>query len=148
MGPSSVRLGLGVCVACFACGVIGSAILAQNDDIRVTFHEPKTDVAAIVLPVEGNQRIQLQYTGMMAFGLTIDNQKLLCCGAGAIRTNFKIDDLVVHPNAVPNMGKALPPDRFGKARAGIQSTFTHANIQITQMLEVIPSKAATIRIYR
>ncbi len=143
MNPSCVRLSLGACVACLAFGVLASTMLAQNDDIRVTFHEPKTDVAAIVLPVEGNQRIQLQYTGMMSFGLTIDNQKLLCCGAGAIRTNFKIDDAIVHPNAVPNQGKALPPDRFGKPRAGIQSSCVHSNVHITQMLEVIPSKAAT-----
>ena len=33
----------------------------------------------------------------MAFGLMVD-QKNLCCGPGAIRTTFKIDDRVWHPN--------------------------------------------------
>jgi hypothetical protein len=134
---------------------------------RVVFREPTVDVAQVVLPTETNQRIQLQYVGMMAFGLTIDNQKMLCCGAGAIRTVFKIDEKIVHPNVPavgvqggmvvqggvivqggivgPNgfqQGKPLPPDRNGKVRPGMQSSFVSDGIHITQYLEVVPSEAA------
>lgn len=86
----------GAVVALVAGVLVGSFALAQDADYTVTFHEAKTDVAAIVLPVETNQRIQIQYTGMMGFGLMIDNTKYLCCGAGAIRTNFKIDGSLIH----------------------------------------------------
>src|SRR5690349_3993184 len=82
-----------------------AVLAAPNGEFTVTFHDPKTDVAAIVLPVETNQRIQLQYVGMMGFGLTVDG-KMLCCGAGAIRTNFKIDDAIIFPN---NPGNPVKP---------------------------------------
>lgn len=122
--------------------VVGVVAFAQEGEYAVTFHEPKTDVAAIVLPVEGNQRIQIQYTGMMCFGLMIDNTKYLCCGAGAIRTNFKIDGQIHYPNNVGNVAQPLPPDRFGRPRPGTQTSFNVNGIQITQQLEVIPSKPA------
>lgn len=122
-----------------------TAILAQDGEVRVTFHEPKIDVAAIVLPIEGPQRVQIQHTGGMAFGLTVDN-KLLCCGAGAIRTDFKIDEQMVHPNVglnrPPNNILPLPPNRLGKPQAGAQSSFVHGKVHITQKLEVIPSRPA------
>lgn len=120
---------------------IATALLAQNGEFSVTFHEPKTDVVAFNLPVETNQRIQYQYVGMMGFGLTVD-QKMLCCGAGAIRTNFKIDDAIIYPNNVGNQVKQLPPDRAGRVRTGMQTSLIVGNIHITQLLEVIPSKPA------
>jgi hypothetical protein len=87
--------------------------------------------------------VQYQYIGMMSFGLTVDQNITLCCGPGAIRTNFKIDNRITYPNT-PNIGAPLPLDRFGKARKGIQSMFTDgpSKLQITQQLEVVPSKPA------
>lgn len=126
-------------VAAVSAAILAAASTAQDNPVRVTFHEPKTDLATIAMPVQGPQRIQYQYTGQMAFGITVDN-KMLCCGAGAIRTNFKIDGNIVHPTPVAQQPQPLPKDRFGKVRVGVQSSFTHQKIQITQMLEVIPSK--------
>jgi hypothetical protein len=126
---------------CAALGVFAARLPAQTDDIRVTFQEPKVEVAEIVRPVDTNQRIQFQYVGMMSFGLTVD-QKYLCCGAGAIRTNFKIDNAIVYPNNVGNQAKALTPDRFGRVRPGMEASLVSGSIHITQRLEVIPSKPA------
>jgi hypothetical protein len=84
--------------------------------------------------------VRYQYVGAMAFGLTVD-QKNLCCGAGAIRTTFKIDDRIVLPN-VPGMGQPLPPDRTGRHHLGQQVAFNADGVQITQIFEVIPSKPA------
>jgi hypothetical protein len=128
--------------------VFTAALAGQNGEIRVTFHEPKTDVADVVLPVEAKQRIQFSYVGMMGFGLTIDQQKWLCCGAGAIRTNFKIDDAIVHPNNVGNKALVLPADRVGRIRPGMQTSFAVGNVHITQILEVIPSKPAPGQVKR
>jgi hypothetical protein len=120
-----------------------AALAAQDGDVRVTFHEPTTDIAAAVaLPVEPIQRIQYQYVGTMAFGLTIDQQKWLCCGPGAIRTTFKVDNTIVFPNVVGVKPQPLPPDAFGRVRPGLQTSLAVGNVHITQVLEVIPSKPA------
>jgi hypothetical protein len=117
-------------------------VAAQEPAYTVTFREPQTEVANIVQPVEPNPRIQYQYTGMMAFGLTVDQNIMLCCGAGAIRTNFKVDNLIRHPN-IAGMGTPLPPDRTGKPRRGIQASYQTDGMLITQMLEIIPSKSTS-----
>src|SRR5262249_23506496 len=70
------------------------------------------------------------------------DQKMLCCGAGAIRTNFKIDDAIIHPNNVGAQVKPLPADRSGRVRPGMQTSLIVGNVHITQSLEVIPSKPA------
>lgn len=127
-----IALGLVVATTC--------GLLAQSGPVRVVFHEPKTEAVAAILPVDGRQRIQYTNTGAMAFGLTVDG-KNLSCGAGAIRTNFKIDGQLVHPNVAVNAVKPLPADRNGKPRPGAQSSFDANGVRITQMLEVIPSKS-------
>lgn len=128
------------------CGILilsaAMAGVAAAQNIDITFHEPKTDVAEVIVPAETNARIQYQHVGMMAFGLMIDQQKHLCCGAGAIRTVFKIDDRLFHPNTPNGKPQPLPPDRFGKVRPGMQSSYVADNVRFTQRLEVIPSKAA------
>ena len=128
-------------------------ITASAQDVSVKFHEPRTESVNIVSPVDPVQRLQLQYVGQMAFGLIYENRIMMCCGAGAIRTNFKIDDRIVMPmgqvrvglaaNGINNQagGTPLPPDRAGKPRVGTQSTFTSDGVQITQWLELIPSKS-------
>ena len=123
-------------------------IAASAQDATVKFHEPRTEVADIVLPVDPVQRIQIQHVGQMAFGLVYENRIMMCCGAGAIRTTFKIDDRIVmplgqfRPGVNNNGGAPLPPDRAGKPRVGSQSTFASDGVQITQWLELIPSKPA------
>lgn len=123
----------------------------------VTFRESRSDPANLVAPLDPTPHIHYQYVGAMAFGLTLNQgaaapgagglQRVLigganlCCGAGAIRTTFKIDDRVWHPN-VPGMGQPLPPDKTGRARMGLQAVFIPDGVHITQVLEIVPSKAA------
>jgi hypothetical protein len=118
------------------CAILG----AQSPEYTIAFREPTTEVANIQLPIEAAPRIQFAATGMMGLGLKIDEKKWLCCYDGAIRTTFKIDNAIVFPNNVGNVAK-LAPDRLGRPRHGVQSTFVVGNVHITQILEVIPSKA-------
>jgi hypothetical protein len=131
----SIRL-----IAC--CGVlgVGVALVAQDRAVSVKIHPERVEAAQAVLPVEPNPRIQIQYVGMMGFGLMVDNRHHLCCGAGAIRTNFKIDERIVYPNV---QGKQpLPPGPFNKKRHGQQTAWAVDNLQITQVLEIVPSKSS------
>ncbi|MCI0366586.1 MAG: hypothetical protein L0219_22205 [Phycisphaerales bacterium] len=106
--------------------------------VTVKIHEPKTEITEVILPVDPNPRIQINGVTQMNFGLMVDNTKWLCCGQGAIRTNFKIDGQVVYPNNNPQ--QALPPGPFNKKRIGHQVVFQLNNVNITQTVEVVPSK--------
>ncbi|MCI0377669.1 MAG: hypothetical protein L0215_08695 [Gemmataceae bacterium] len=106
--------------------------------VVVKVHEGKTEVTEAILPVDPTPRIQIRPTGGMGLGLTVDGNKMLCCGDGAIRTNFKIDDQIVYPKV--GMQQQLPAGSAAKKRYGFTSTFTHDNIEITQEMEIVPGK--------
>jgi len=108
--------------------------------VTVKIDQPKSEASQASLPVEPNPRLQIQYVGMMGIGLTVDNNITLCCGPGAIRTNFKIDGRVVYPNAAGQ--QPLPPGPLGKKRHGLQASWTYDQLTFTQIIEVVPSKAA------
>lgn len=107
--------------------------------VVVRFHEERKEgvAAAEIDPV---QRIRVQHMGSMMFGLTVDEKVMISTGAGSIYPIFKIDDRVLKPSCGP--AGPLPPGPGGKRRNGGQSTWVVNKLQITELLEVIPSKAA------
>jgi hypothetical protein len=128
------------------CGVVGAALAAQDRPVTVKVHPERVDAPQAALPIESGLRIQIEYVGMMGFGLTVDGRYPLCCGAGAIRTTFKIDDRIFYPNV---QGKEpLPPGPSDKKRYGQQVTWAIDNLQITQVLELVPSKSAEPKRWR
>lgn len=131
-----------VVAAAVVCLEVGAASQSQEarSPVSVKFHEPKTDVAQVVLPVNPTPQIAIQATGQFGLGLVAEGNKMLCCGPGAIRTNFKIDNQIVYPN-VPQQ-QPLPPGPFNKKRLGYHSTFQFNNVHITQVLEIVPSRPA------
>ena len=127
-------------------GLVGVALLpslAQEPrspvQVKIEAAEQIEAVEDQALPVDPKQRVFWQYTGNMAFGLTVDDdQKMLCCGAGAIRTIISIDNQILFP-ANPG-SQQLPPGPRNKRRLGYQTTAIRQNVHITQMVEAIPSK--------
>lgn len=127
--------------------LVGSAVLlpfaalsaqAPPQRYEVKFHEPKTEFVAVALPVDLTPRIQIQAVGNMCYGIQVPNRGLLCCGAGAIRTSFKIDDRPMYP-AVGGYSR-LAPERPGQVREAYQVVWNHDGLVITQTLELVPSR--------
>lgn len=129
-----------------AAALVLSALIAADGNTQdanrpatAKINEPKSEAAQAALPVEPNPRLQIQYVGMMGIGLTVDNNITLCCGPGAIRTNFKIDGRVLYPNTRGQ--EALPPGPGGRKRNGLQATWTNGDLTFTQIIEIVPSQA-------
>src|SRR5688572_17095462 len=78
--------------------VVPAQTTKRQGTVSVTLHEPVVDYHGAAGPVDPKQRIEIQYTAHMAFGLVVDDRIQLCCGAGAITTLFKVDGAVVVPN--------------------------------------------------
>src|SRR5262245_5751681 len=114
-----IRPAAGVAVVLLALIAVDGNTQDANRPATAKINEPKSEASQASLPVEPNPRLQIQYVGMMGIGLTVDNNITLCCGPGAIRTNFKIDGRVLYPNTQGQ--QPLPPGPGGKKRNGLQS---------------------------
>lgn len=117
---------------------------AQNPPVKVKFHEPKIDIREggdePTGPIDPTVRVQIQNSGGMAFGLSADGIRLTF-GTESIRTMFKIDGNMVYPSApLPTPLPAKTPQ--GKARHGFYSAYSHGSLQITHVVEAVPTKPA------
>lgn len=109
-----------------------------NRPVRVKIIEEKTEVQEEAnLPLDPINRCQLQFTGQMAYGLTVDN-KQLTFSAGGARTTFKIDNQIIYPNV--GVTQPLPPGPQKKVRHGGMSSFNHGTLRLTQICEVVPGR--------
>src|SRR5438067_12375868 len=60
--------------------------------VQVKIHEAdKLEATEVNLPVDPVQHVRYTYVGNFCYGLYVDN-KLLCCGDGAIRPSIRIDN--------------------------------------------------------
>lgn len=104
---------------------------------QVRFHEARTETTEVFLPVDPQVRITTPYTGNMCIGIHVDG-KLLCCGDGAIRTAFKVDNQIMQPT--DSGTKPLPKGPTGTGRNGFEANWAFNNLHFTQIVEVIPSR--------
>jgi hypothetical protein len=114
---------------------------ATGQQVKVKIEEEKTvegEEVAATGPVDPQLAINPTFPGGMSYGLAAGQQRLTF-SAGSARTLLQIDGQILGPN-VQQM--ALPPDNKGKARNGVQSTFTHGKVTITQVMEVVPGRSS------
>jgi hypothetical protein len=105
----------------------------------VRFHEPRTEGTPQAAPVDPAVHIRIAHSGRMMFGLTADQNLTLTTG-NSIRTSFRLDEQVLQPVSGP--AGPLPVAPGGKRRTGGLSSWTTNNVQFTQWLEVVPTKAS------
>lgn len=111
-----------------------------NPSVKVKFHEPRTEITEGNAPIDPTLRVNIQMSGGMAYGLNAENVRLTF-SSGSARTNFKIDNQMVFPATQQPI--ALPAKTpAGKARHGFYSSFKHADLTITQVIEAVPSQPA------
>jgi hypothetical protein len=113
---------------------------SQEPPVQVKILESETiqDVD-IYVPVDPAQRVKYNYVGNFCYGLYVDNV-ILCCGDGAIRPSFRVDNQNFFAPQAP--AQPLPASKSGKQRTGMQCSYSPPNtkVTITQILEVVPSK--------
>jgi hypothetical protein len=116
--------------------VPGFAQQQSTKPVKVTIQEEKAEI--IALPLDPAVRIEYQYTGNMQYGVTAEG-KMLTCGPGAAHTMFKVDNQILFPDVV-SQPKALPSGPNNKKRNGIETTWKHGDVQVTQVIEVIAGR--------
>src|SRR5439155_8953295 len=83
----------------------------------------------------------------MAFGLSVNGQRLCYNPQGGIGTTLRIDGQMVYPGGGAGTWEvrrqALPPGRFNKQRYGYTSVWSLNRIRVTQVVEIVPSRPAT-----
>src|SRR5262245_49884383 len=83
------------------CAVLPAA-LAQTPPakpVQVTIQEEQTESSDRSLPLDPAVRVEYQYVGNMAFGVTGEGRRLTC-GAGSAGSVFKIDGQVYYPEEI------------------------------------------------
>jgi hypothetical protein len=127
------------CVVCLGLLALALPVSGQQQatkPVQVTIQEEKAEIVA--LPLDPAVRIEHQYTGNMQYGVTAEG-KMLTCGAGAAHALFKVDNQILFPDVV-SQPKALPAGPNNKKRNGIQSTWKHGDVQVTQIIEIIAGR--------
>jgi hypothetical protein len=130
--------GLVVGLALTLLAVLPASARQSTKPYKVTIVEEKVEVVERVLPVDPAIRVEYQYVGNMAFGVTAE-KKRLTFGAGSASTNFMIDGNIHYPNtAGPLM--PLPDGPNKKKRHGGQTVWQNGDIRVTMVLEVVAGK--------
>jgi hypothetical protein len=125
---------------------------ASGQEIRTPFKVTIKDGGAAVgeptLPIDPTQRITPQYSGQNSFGLTVGGKLITCSPQGSIWGSLKVDGRISDPfNDFQELGRVvnprpLPNTPAGKKRLGTQSHWAFEKIDVTQIIEVVPSKPA------
>jgi hypothetical protein len=110
--------------------------------VNVTIQDDKPLVLESNQGIDPRQRLQLNVQGNMMVNLRVDNQTM---HLGFIQTMFHIDGQVIFPGNPPGQmliqNKPLPKTKSGKERTGFVSAYKIHNMIITQVVEVVPTKA-------
>jgi len=121
----------------FGLGLAALPALADGP-VQLKIHEEeKLESVEATMPVSPDLHVRFPYVGNFCYGLHVDN-KILCCGDGAIRPSIHIDGQNFFSPQAP--AAQLPAGKSGKPRTGLQAAFSNRNVTVTQILEVIPSK--------
>jgi hypothetical protein len=116
--------------------------------VKVVIDEEKSEEAALpILPIDPQPRIVYGFGPTMAFGFLVDGQRITYSLNGSTNNTMVRIDGRDMPFGGPN-GKFEPRQAplekgpHGKERRGHKTTWIFENIHITQILEVVPSRAA------
>jgi hypothetical protein len=114
---------------------------------KVTIKDGKALLGEPTLPIDMTPRIAPQYSGRNNFGLTVEGKRITCSQQGSIWGSLMVDGNISNPF---NEGggrivqpSPLPATASGKKRLGTESTWSHAGIHITQIIEIVPSKSSS-----
>ena len=115
---------------------------APTSPVTVTIQDEKPVVVESNQGIDPRQRVQLNAQGNMMINLRVDNQTM---HLGFIQTMFHIDGQVMFPGNPPGQlviqNQPLPKTKSGKQRTGFVSAYKIHNMLITQVVEVVPTKA-------
>jgi hypothetical protein len=134
------------CLACLALTALLAAAARPgfgqqpSPPVVVKIQQEKPQIEEASLPVDMSKGIvaNATYFPGMAYGLTIGaERKRLTFSDGSARTTIRFDNQNIFPNA---QQKPLPPGPGNRKRYGVISTFRHADIHITQTMEIVPGK--------
>ncbi len=120
--------------------VLSSALItaqAKGQKYKVSIEKGKTTLTEVVLPVDPTIRLQLQSSSSMRYGLRTSDGKRLTFSSSSARTAFKINGQRLYPSATR---RQLPPGPRGKTRHGYSYDWKQRGLDITQVLEIIPSR--------
>ncbi len=135
------------------CGLAFFLAFASAQEMRPAFKVTIKDGRAVVgeatAPVDSTRRIIPNFSGPNSFGLTVEGKRITCSPQGSVWGSLMVDGNPSDPfndfmgGAQPHVPKPLPPTAAGKKRLGTHSTWTHQNILVTQVIEIVPSKPST-----
>jgi hypothetical protein len=106
--------------------------------VHVKIVDEKPVVLELSGAVDPTPHLQYQTQRNMFLNLRVDNRMI---HLGYLQTAFHIDGQVVNPARFVAQNQPLPKGR-GKPRQGFMTTYEHGPLTITQMLEVVPSRAS------
>src|SRR5262249_17313866 len=135
--PSSrgVRIAAGLVIVTLL-GLTAAPAQTPAPPFVVKIQDDKPVVQEVTLPVEPLVRAQPQFVGAMSYGLNVDGKRLTF-GGGSARTTVRIDGQIVGGGG---QQQPLGPGPRGKPRHGVTSNFTHNNVHVTQVMEIVPGK--------
>ena len=130
------------------CGLLVLAAWSAGQEVRgpvkVTIKDGRA-IGEATLPIDPNPRIQPQFGGTNGFGLTLDKKQITDPGDG-IWGVLMVDGNIGDPFAdFGRLGRVvqrqpLPPTASGRKRLGTQWTWKHRSVQVTQAIEIVPSR--------
>src|SRR5262245_4684719 len=120
-----------------------TSVLAQEtrSPFKVTIKDGRSVVGEPTFPIDPLPRIKPQFTGQNSFGLSVGGTLITCSPQGSIWQSLMVDGNISNPfaNPVVNPPKPLPPTTSGKQRLGTVSHWSHDEIHVTQIIEIVAS---------
>jgi hypothetical protein len=130
---------------CVAAAVLPVALGTGQEaggPVRVVIKDAKHFAAEV--PIDPQQRIDTRYGGGFYFGLSIEGTRITCTPDISVMPMVRIDNQVLQPgfdmNGQQSPQQPLPPGPFGRKRLGTQTKWVQNGLQITQLIEVVPSR--------
>ena len=114
---------------------------------KVTIKDGKAVIGEATLPLDPTPRIVSMHTGSNAFGLTVEGKRITCSPQGSIWSCIMVDGQINNPfnmfDGKTRRAGPLPASPTGRKRIGVETTWTHNGIQVTQTVETVPSKPSS-----
>lgn len=117
--------------------------ISQDQTYRVTIKDGPSTFEEQMLPVDPIIRIQPAHANGPQFGLTVEGKRITCSPNGSIWHQVRVDGNATPPFFAMGNGNApqpLPDGPNNKKRHGFHTKWTVNNIEITMIVEVVPSK--------
>jgi hypothetical protein len=114
------------------------ASVLADPPVRVEITDDPALVQETFLPIDPQVRAQPNFATNMTYQLLVEGKRLNISVGSANR--IKLDGKAVVVTAAAKAKKPLPPGPDGKARVGVEYTWSKKGITITQVAEVVPGK--------